>query len=180
MRYSWRKETRLHKLIPLFLTIILVESLLLAYLFLTRPLHVPLVGIAELSTVGYASVAVDAYVEAERGVVVLSSDCWRLTAYTEPTQAESIALGLEKVVPFRPNAHDLAHDVFQLLGIEVLMAKVVDLRNGTYIGRLIVKQGTTILGLDARPSDATAIAVRANAPIYIREDLLHEYGEKVC
>jgi hypothetical protein len=60
------------------------------------------------------------------------------------------------------------------------MAKVVDLRNGTYIGRLIVKQGTTILGLDARPSDATAIAVRANAPIYIREDLLHEYGEKVC
>ena len=136
--------------------------------------------IPEASTVGFVEVKPEAFVEVGRGVVVLSDNCWRLTAYTEEEQARSIAAGLEKKISFRPLTHDLIKNIFDLLGIKVVMVKIVDIKNNTFIARTIVQQADKVLVLDSRPSDGIAIAVRYDAPIYIKRELLERYGEYVC
>jgi bifunctional DNase/RNase len=178
----WRaNKFRFEKFLPLLLVLLAVETALLVYFWLTRPPTLPDIWmLPQLSTVGYVQVDVQADIVAGRGRVRLTGDCWQITAMTEPGQADSIRRGLEGVIPFRPGSHDLMVDAFRHLGIEVVMAKVIDLRENTYIGRLILVQGGTILSLDSRPSDATAIAVRAGAPVYVKEELLKSHGRWIC
>lgn len=133
----------------------------------------------ELSTVGYVPVTVSADVIGNKGIVTLTGDCYQVTAYTEASQAESIANGLAGKIEFRPNTHDLIKSTFDSLGIQVVMVKIVEVRNNTYIGKLILRQGNRVLSLDARPSDGTALAVRTNSPIYMKEDLL-KAGKYIC
>lgn len=164
----------------MLLIVVVIQTLFLLFLAAKRQFVPDLSAWVELSTMGYVEVEVDARVEPDRGIVVLRSDCWSLTAYTEPTQAESIIRGLERRIGFRPNTHDIIHSIFRSFGVEVLMAKVVDIKNNTFIGRLILRHGNKALSVDSRPSDATAIAIRANAPIYIKEELLKAYGSYIC
>lgn len=140
----------------------------------------PIIFLPELSTSGYMRVDVDAGVVGNDGIVVLTSDCYQLTANTEAGQAESIANGLVKKIDFRPNAHDLMKDVLNNLQIEVVMVKIVELKNGTFYGRLILKQGDKIVSLDSRPSDGIALAVRTDSPVYIKEDLMKSEGKYIC
>jgi bifunctional DNase/RNase len=60
------------------------------------------------------------------------------------------------------------------------MVKVTELKGNSFYSKLILRQGNTILSLDARPSDAIAIALRANSSIYVNSTLLREVGKKVC
>jgi hypothetical protein len=136
--------------------------------------------IPELSTTGYVQVNISAGIEDGKGLVFLTSGCYQIIANTDEWQAQSIANGLEGYVGFRPGTHDLVKDAMEQLDIEVVMVKVTEVRNSTFFGRLILRQGNRILSLDARPSDATAIAVRMGAPVYVNEKLMEEYGEKVC
>jgi len=140
----------------------------------------PFIVIPELFTSGYKQVSVSGGVIGTEGVIMLTAGCQQIVAYTEPYQAESILRGLEHIAEERPNAHDITADAFNSLGIEVLMVKVNELRNNTFYGKIIVKNGNTIASLDAKPSDATAIAVRMNAPVYVKDELLQTYGEKIC
>ena len=134
----------------------------------------------ELLPTGYELVEVDAAVVDGEGVVTLTSGCKQIVAHTEPEQADSIAAGLEGYVGERPNTHDLMKDAFESLGITVHMLKITEVRDGTFIGKLIVQKGKAIASLDCRPSDGTALAVRMDAPIYINPGLLEEYGENIC
>lgn len=149
---------------------IIVENLGLLYV----------TALPELLTTGYTEVAVDAGVAEGVGVVTLTAGCKQIIAHTEQTQAESIAAGLAGYVGMRPNTHDLIKDAFQNLGIEVIMVKITEMRNSTFIGRLLLREGNKVVSLDARPSDGTAIAVRIGAPIYINDSLLEEQGKSIC
>jgi bifunctional DNase/RNase len=168
------------KISNIWIFLIFLSLLLIILFFRSEPEKSVLIFFPEISTFGYEKVKVDAAVVGEEGIITLTSDCYQITAYTEASQAESIKNGLEGKIAFRPNAHDLVKAAFDSLGIEVLMLKVTELKNNTFYGKLILKQGNKILSLDVRPSDGTAIAVRKNAPIYVKEDLLKEVGRKIC
>ncbi len=136
--------------------------------------------ISELSTDGYVEVKPEAAIIGNEGVVSLVGSCYRVTAGTDATQAESILNGMERKIPTRPNAHDLMKETFEAMNIQVLMVKVVDIKDNNYIGRLIVKQGDNVLSLDSRPSDGIALAVRTNSKIYFKESMMKERGQYVC
>lgn len=137
-------------------------------------------GQTDLSTDGFVEVEAAAYVVGNQGAVSLRGGCYDVTASTEAAQAQSILSGIEGVINVRPTTHDVMKETFESLGIEVVMAKVVSLEENNFIGRLILKQGNTILSLDSKPSDGIALAVRTNTPIYFNETLLKERGENIC
>lgn len=166
----------------------ILAVLVLVYIFLQNILSPAFVELGidyfslvpELSTADYVQAEIDAGVENGMGVVTLTGECYQIVAYTEEVQARSIANGLAGYIGLRPGTHDLIKDALEQLGVNVVMVKVTELRNSTFFGRLVIRQGNRIVSLDARPSDATAIAVRVGAPVYVKEDLMKEYGQRVC
>ncbi len=138
------------------------------------------ISIPDMSTAGYKMVSVDVAYDDKNGVVSLTSGCKRIIAYVERAQAESIYRGIKDIFIARPNAHDIMVDTLENLDIEVVMVKVTELKDNAFYGKIILRQGNKILSLDARPSDATAIAVRTNAPVYLKSDLLESQGEDIC
>jgi bifunctional DNase/RNase len=60
------------------------------------------------------------------------------------------------------------------------MVKIESFSGGAYFAKLLLQQGNKILNLDSRPSDAIAIAVRTNAPVYVSKDIMTMMGENVC
>ncbi len=86
-------------------------------------------------------------------------------------EASSIALQIESVQTPRPNTHDLANRLISGLEGEVERAVVDDLRDGTYYATLMLRSHGRRIEIDSRPSDAIAIALRAGAPIFVRERL---------
>lgn len=174
-RYRYRKNKE--KILIVLIVILLGIS---AYVLISSRVELAdISALPELSTLGYSQVSISADVVENRGVITLTGDCYQVTAYTEVTQAESIADGLAGRIGFRPNTHDLMKSMFDGLGIQVIMVKIVEIRNNTYIGKLILRQGNRVLSLDSRPSDGTALAVRTNSPIYMKEDLL-KAGKYIC
>jgi bifunctional DNase/RNase len=160
------------------ITFVIVIYLILQYI--PKANESELISIPDLSTIGYLKVDVDASVSGNDGVVILQTNCYQLTAVTEQYQAQSIANGIAGKVDFRPNTHDLMKDALNNLGIEVKMVKIVEMRNNTFIGRLILKQGNKVVSLDSRPSDGIALAVRTGSPVYIKESLMEEQGKYIC
>lgn len=163
--------------------IIIIVAVLVALYVLVKQPAVPSIGtssLSELSTDGYVQVQVSAASDGTQGVVALTGNCYQVTGNTDPWIADAISNGQAGKVNVRPTIYDVTKDAFNALGVKVLMVKVIAVQNSTFIGRLILQQGNTIVSLDSRPSDATAIAVRAGAPVYIKQDLLTTYGQKVC
>ena len=87
------------------------------------------------------------------------------------TEAESIAARLAGIVPPRPNSHDLAKRLIDRLAGHVVDVLVNDLRDGIYFARIRLAVGDERVEVDARPSDAIALALRYDAPIFVRERL---------
>src|SRR6478609_5900324 len=88
-------------------------------------------------------------------------------------EATAIAMHLQGVRPARPLTHDLLGQVITALGRKVEQVRVVDFREGTYFGELAFDDGTTV---SARPSDAVALAVRVDIPVFVEEAVLAEAG----
>lgn len=89
-------------------------------------------------------------------------------------EASAIATELEKITFSRPMTHDLLTDILRVLEIEVTKIEINDLRNNTFFANIyLVKEGR-ILVIDARPSDAIAIALRANAPIFVDDKVIEK------
>lgn len=181
MKYKWKKDCKFYKILCILLLIVVFA--LATYIFWPKEFVETFqeVVLPELSTSGFSKVeSIEAESIGDSGIVLLRSGCYELTANVEAVQAESIKRGLEKTFAPRPNAHDIAKEVFNFFGIELLMVKITELRENAYYSKMILRQGNTILNLDARPSDATAIAVRTGSPIYINSTLLKQVGKKVC
>ncbi|MBI4020170.1 MAG: bifunctional nuclease family protein [Candidatus Aenigmarchaeota archaeon] len=95
-------------------------------------------------------------------------------------QTDSIKRGLDGDRSGRPNAHDLMSDIADTFGMEVIMVKVEAFTGDAYFAKIIMRQGDRVLNLDSKPSDAIALAVRAGAPIYVKDTMLKQLGEEVC
>ena len=91
-------------------------------------------------------------------------------------EAQAIALELEKIQPPRPMTHDLLKQLFDALGADVTDIVIDDLREGTFFAKIRYVYDDAEGQLDARPSDAVALAVRADAPIYVVSTVLEEAG----
>lgn len=89
-------------------------------------------------------------------------------------EAVAISLVLNNVKLPRPMTHDLLLQAILQLGGDVQRVVISDLKEGTYYARIDVGQGDSIVGLDSRPSDAIALALRADVPIYAMEQVLDQ------
>ena len=87
---------------------------------------------------------------------------------------EAFALGsvLESAMFTRPMTHDLMLDALTNLDARVEHVLICDVKDGTFYARLCLAQHGRLIDLDARPSDAIALALRQDAPVYIEEDVL--------
>ncbi len=91
-------------------------------------------------------------------------------------EASAIAMQLENVMPPRPMTHDLMRQITESLGAQLKKVVVNDLSDNTFYAVLIFETERGSVVLDARPSDAIALALRFNAPIYVHERVLQEAG----
>jgi uncharacterized protein len=83
------------------------------------------------------------------------------------SEAQAIALQLEKISPPRPLTHDLIRNLLETLDAKIERIVVNDLRDNTYFALLGLRLKGEFRNIDARPSDAIALALRAEAPIFV-------------
>jgi bifunctional DNase/RNase len=91
-------------------------------------------------------------------------------------EAQAIALELEKIQPPRPMTHDLLRDTFEAVDVEVTEVVIDELREGTFFAKIRYRHDGEEHQLDSRPSDAVALAVRVDAPIFVAPMVLDEAG----
>ncbi|WP_428386324.1 bifunctional nuclease family protein [Mucisphaera sp.] len=89
-------------------------------------------------------------------------------------EARAIERRLMDVVPPRPQTHELLASVIDSVGYTVEAVILNDLKEGTYFARLQLRKGDELVEVDSRPSDALAIGVAGDVPIYVEEHVLDE------
>jgi len=87
-------------------------------------------------------------------------------------EATAIASELEGIKFSRPMTHDLLKSVMDMIDVEVNKVEVCDLKNNTYYALIHMTHRGKEISIDARPSDALALALRVNAPIFVAEDVI--------
>lgn len=88
-------------------------------------------------------------------------------------EANAIALEIEKILPQRPMTHDLLRNVITEMGAFVERVVVTALRDNTFFAVVVLKNGSgDSIQIDARPSDAIALALRADCPIFVNEEVV--------
>jgi len=87
-------------------------------------------------------------------------------------EANAIALELEKVSTPRPMTHDLLKNILEGLGITVQQVIVNDLKENTFYATIELNYNGSVVSIDSRPSDAIALALRVNAPIFVTENVV--------
>jgi uncharacterized protein len=95
-----------------------------------------------------------------------------LPIYIGPEEARAIALALEGVATPRPMTHDLMRDLLGALDAQVISITVTELRESTFYAEIELRLGDRTVRVSSRPSDAVALAVRVEAPIFASEDVL--------
>jgi bifunctional DNase/RNase len=93
-------------------------------------------------------------------------------------QALSIHLGYEGVPAPRPLTHDLLAKILQTVETHVEKIVITELREGTYYAEIVLQHSQKTHKIDARPSDAIALALRVEAPIYCHSGLLQQKAEE--
>lgn len=89
-----------------------------------------------------------------------------------PAEAVQLGVAVEQVKTPRPLTHDLLLDAITNLDARIDHAVINDVKGTTFYSKLFLRQGERVIELDARPSDAVALAVRQDAPLYIEESAL--------
>lgn len=89
-------------------------------------------------------------------------------------EATAITLPLEGTRPDRPLTHDLIRNILDRLGCNLDRVVIDDLWNGIYYAKLYIRNGKEEMEIDARPSDAIALAVRFDAPILVADAILDQ------
>jgi hypothetical protein len=102
-----------------------------------------------------------------------------LPIWIGPNEATAIALALQGVEPQRPMTHDLLKLVVDALDAEITRVDVTELSGGTFFANLILQRDGEEVVVSARPSDAIALAARAEAPVFADRELLDEAGVEI-
>ncbi|MBN8587627.1 MAG: bifunctional nuclease family protein [Rhodothermia bacterium] len=100
----------------------------------------------------------------------------RLPIIIGASEAQAIALELEKIDPPRPMTHDLLREVFRSVRANISEIVIDELREGTFYAKIRYEFEGEEQELDARPSDAVALAVRVDVPIFVEMKVLEEAG----
>ncbi|MCL0033392.1 bifunctional nuclease family protein [Thermodesulfovibrionales bacterium] len=87
-------------------------------------------------------------------------------------EADAIALAIGKVITPRPLTHDLVKNVFDELGVQVTKVVITEIIDNTYYALIYATDGNREVAIDSRPSDAVAIALRVESPIFVKEGVL--------
>ncbi len=95
-----------------------------------------------------------------------------LPIWVGPFEANAIAFEIEKMSPPRPMTHDLLRNLILQMDGRVRRVVVTELRNNTFYAVIELEVAGKMLFLDARPSDAIALALRVDAPIFVHESVL--------
>ena len=113
----------------------------------------------------------------QRVVILKENDSDRyLPIWIGPAEADAIAVKLQGVTVPRPLTHDLLSSVIDTLGATINSIIVNDLRNDTFYAKIILNLDGGQVEVDSRPSDALALAVRAEVPIFADEEVLEKAG----
>lgn len=99
-----------------------------------------------------------------------------LPIFIGPCEAEAIAVKLQNVSVERPLTHDLLKSVISELGGTVQHILVNDLRQDTFYAQIVVDQNGQTLTIDSRPSDAIALSVRLDVPIFVADSVMDRAG----
>ena len=99
-------------------------------------------------------------------------------------EASAIATELEKISFSRPMTHDLIYEILKTVDVEVIKIEIHDLRNNTFFANIHLTKDDKTMVVDSRPSDAIALALRANAPIFVAEKVIEksrnvDFGKKI-
>lgn len=89
-------------------------------------------------------------------------------------EASAIATELERVVFSRPMTHDLFNECLKALDVTVNKIVLADIRNNTFFANIYLSKEGQNFTIDARPSDAIALALRAHAPIFVDENVIEK------
>ncbi|OYT70950.1 MAG: hypothetical protein CFK52_09545 [Chloracidobacterium sp. CP2_5A] len=95
-----------------------------------------------------------------------------LPIWVGPFEANAIAFEIEKMAPPRPMTHDLLRNLILQMDGRVRRVVVTELRNNTFFAVIELEVAGKMIFLDARPSDAIALALRVDAPIFVHESVL--------
>ena len=99
-----------------------------------------------------------------------------LSIFIGASEATAIALALEKIPVPRPMTHDLILLLLESAGVNIRRVLVTELRDKTFFAELELSEGDKVSSVSCRPSDAIALAVRCEAPIFATESVLEEAG----
>jgi uncharacterized protein len=91
-------------------------------------------------------------------------------------EAAAILMKLQGPTPPRPMTHDLFSQMLEQLDAEIVRVTVTELRESTFYASITLQQDGSEYEIDSRPSDAIALALRAEAPIFVAEDVIEESG----
>ncbi len=92
-------------------------------------------------------------------------------------EASSIDRRVKNQATQRPLTHDLLASTIELLGGELQDIYINELREHTYFAKLRIRHDAELVEVDSRPSDAIALAVTVDVPIYVAEDIIDEVGQ---
>jgi bifunctional DNase/RNase len=117
---------------------------------------------------------------AQLPVVLLEGkrDRRRLLMAIGAAEATGIAVPLQGVTPPRPLTHDLFMTLFGRLSVTLTRVVITDLRDDVYYATLHLRTGTGDMTLDARPSDAIALAIRAKVPVLVEDRVFDKAGQQ--
>ena len=90
-------------------------------------------------------------------------------------EARAIAMEMAKQKFQRPLTHDLMKTIIEGLGARIRKITIADLKDNTFYAKLFVEKDDEIIGIDARPSDSIALALRTKSPIYVADELLRDH-----
>ncbi len=101
-----------------------------------------------------------------------------LPIWVGKSEASAISLALENMTPPRPMTHDLMKSILDNVDAKVLSAVVTDLKENTYYAKIHLWYGDSEYSIDSRPSDAIALALRAQAPIFTSQEVLQKQSSE--
>lgn len=96
----------------------------------------------------------------------------RLPVIIGSNEAQAIAIQLEGLNPYRPLTHDLFVSMASGFKIKLVEVNIIRLKEGVFYSEIVCKRNKTRINLDARTSDAVALALRFKCPVYVNEDIM--------
>ena len=112
-----------------------------------------------------------------RAVILKDSQADRyLPIWIGPNEADAITIRLQGISAPRPLTHDLLKNLITELGVQVACIEITELRDDIFFARIKLVANGREAEIDSRPSDAIALAVRLEVPIYVAEDVMDKAG----